>query len=194
MAETRSPRPSGFLFAWPRPSSRCFLLLASSTTRLDAHLDLSRLATTAAEAMTLRPPYRPLRPDLDKFLFATVGDEIDGVPLSVVSALVRLGLDPWNEASRLSSLSNREAVEQLARLIAELPGLVRPMGEARDIAGSLIKLLPKHDPTVPRGSPIQRPSWPRVSRLWVACFVLAAAVLVLRIVMHSGFPFGIGGP
>ena len=98
--------------------------------------------------MTLRGSFRPLRPDLDRFLFATVGDEIDGVPLSVVSALTRLGLDPWQEAGRLSSLSNREAIEQLARLIAELPGLFRPLGEAREIAGRLIQLLPTHDAAV----------------------------------------------
>jgi hypothetical protein len=64
--------------------------------------------------MTLRRSLRPLRPDLDKFLFATVGDEIDGIPLSVISVLARLGLDAWAEADRLSSLSTREAVEQLA--------------------------------------------------------------------------------
>jgi len=81
--------------------------------------------------MTLRRSFRPLRPDLDKFLFAAVGDEIDGIPLSMISALTRLGLDPWQEAGRLSSLSSREAVEQLARLIAEVPGIFRPLGEAR---------------------------------------------------------------
>jgi hypothetical protein len=57
--------------------------------------------------MTLRRSFRPLRPDLDKFLFAAVGDEIDGIPLSMISALTRLGLDPWQEACRLSSLSSR---------------------------------------------------------------------------------------
>ena len=58
--------------------------------------------------MTLRRSFQPLRPDLDKFLFAAVADEVDGVPLSVISALTRLGLDPWEEAGRLSSLSRRE--------------------------------------------------------------------------------------
>src|SRR5258707_13255337 len=82
-------------------------------------------------AMTLRRSFRPLRPDLDKFLFATVGDEVDGIPLSVISVLVRLGLDPWEEAGRLSSLGTREAGEQLARLIAELPGMFRPLRDAR---------------------------------------------------------------
>jgi len=46
--------------------------------------------------------------------------------MSVISAFTRLGLDPWQEAGRLSPLSNREAIEQLALLIAELPGLFRP--------------------------------------------------------------------
>ena len=69
--------------------------------------------------MTLRRSFRPLRPDLDKFLFAAVGDEIDGIQLSMISALTRLGLDPRQEAHRLSSLSSREAVEQLLRDILQ---------------------------------------------------------------------------
>ena len=149
--------------------------------------------------MTLRGSFRPLRPDLDRFLFATVGDEIDGVPLSVVSALTRLGLDPWQEAGRLSSLSNREAVEQLARLIAELPGLFRPLAEAREIADRLIQLLPRHDTDC--GSTLQvqirpsylRPALPRTSQLWIASLVLAAAVLASAF-LHGGLPFGIGSP
>jgi hypothetical protein len=92
----------------------------------------------------LRRSFRPLRPEFDKFLFATVGDEVDGIPISVVSALARLGLDPREEAGRLSSLGNREAVEQLARLIAEVPGSFRPLGEARLLADGLVGLLPKH--------------------------------------------------
>ena len=150
--------------------------------------------------MTLRRSFLPLRPDLDKFLFATVGDEIEGMPLSVISALTRLGLDPWQEAGRLSSLSNREAVEQLARLIAELPGILRPVREAREIAFHLIGLLPTHDANSASGPPqvqirerLGKASLRRSSQLWVACFVLAAAVLVSAIV-HGGFPFGIGNP
>jgi hypothetical protein len=64
------------------------------------------------------------------------------MPLSVISALTRLGLDPWQEAGRLSSLSNREAVEQLERLLAEVPGGSRRREEACKIAGRLIGLLP----------------------------------------------------
>jgi len=149
--------------------------------------------------MTLRRPFRPLRPDLDRFLFAAIGDEVDRIPLSVISALTRLGLDPWHEAGRLSSLSNCEAVEQLARLIAELPGRSRPLDEARDIADRLIQLLPRHD--TDRGSTAQvqirpyhlRPALSTTSHLWIACLVLAAAVLVSAF-LYGRLPFGIGSP
>ena len=149
--------------------------------------------------MTLRQSCRPLRPEFDKFLFATVGDEIDGIPLSVVSALTRLGLDPWEEAGRLSSLSNGEAVEQLARLIAEVPGSFRPLGEARVLADGLVGLLPKHGPSRTSAPQVQirprygAPALPKPSQFWVVCFVLAAAALISAAV-HGGFPFGIGGP
>jgi hypothetical protein len=149
--------------------------------------------------VTSRRAIRALRPDLDKFLFATVGEEIDGVPLSVVSALVRLGLDPWEEAGRLSVLGSREAAEQLARLIAELPGSPRPLAEAREVARPLVVLLPKRD-AAPRIAPqIQiRPRYLRLaaplpSRYWIICAVATAAALVSAIA-HHGLPFGIGGP
>ena len=149
--------------------------------------------------MTLRRSFRPLRPDLDIFLFAAVGDEIDGIPLSMISALTRLGLDPWQEAGRLSSLSSREAVEQLARLIAEVPGIFRPLGETREIAGGLVGLLPKRDDRRASARQVQirsrysRPTLPRPSQFWVACFVFAAAVL-LSAVVHDGFTFGSAVP
>jgi hypothetical protein len=141
--------------------------------------------------MTLRASFRPLRPDLDNFLFAAVGAEQDGIPLSTVSALTQLGLDPWEEAGRLSSLSKREAVEQLARLIAELPGTHRPLAEAREIACGLVEQLPKHDSSPP-ARPIESrrrfkwPTLPRQSQFMVLCVVVAAAALV-SILLHGGF-------
>jgi hypothetical protein len=147
--------------------------------------------------MALRVSFQPLRPDLDNFLFAAVGAEQDGIPLSMLSALTRLGLDPWDEAGRLSSLSKREAVEQLARLIAELPGACRPLPEAREIAGALIERLPKYDSD--RAAPPVRarrrrrwPMMPRQSQFWMFCLVFGAAAL-FSIILH-GFPFGMGSP
>ena len=150
--------------------------------------------------MALRESFRPLRPDLDKFLFAAVGAEQNGIPLSMVSALTRLGLDPWEEAGRLSSLGKREAVEQLARLIAELPGAHRPLAEVQEIASGLVAQLPKHhDGDRPPASQIQRrrlprwPSTPKQSQFLMFCLAVAAAALV-SIILHGGLPFGIGSP
>ena len=58
--------------------------------------------------------------------FAAVGGERNGIPLSMISALTQLGLDPWDEARRLASVFNREAVERLPALIRQLPGAARP--------------------------------------------------------------------
>jgi hypothetical protein len=52
--------------------------------------------------MALPARFSLLHSDLNDFLFAPVGEEQNGVTLSVVSALTRLGVDPWEEAARLS--------------------------------------------------------------------------------------------
>jgi hypothetical protein len=80
---------------------------------------------------------------LDPFLFASVGEEVDGMPLSVLSALSRLGLDPRGEAARLSDLTGDAAADQLARMIARLPDRRWTASEMRKIAGGLIELLPR---------------------------------------------------
>ena len=119
--------------------------------------------------------------------------------MSVISAFTRLGLDPWQEARQLS-LSNREAIEQLALLIAELPGLFRPRGEAREIANRSPNFSRDTTPTVslPRKSEFAPVTSDRSCRGhpnsgWVAGLVFAAAVLVSAF-PDGGFPFGIGSP
>ena len=92
--------------------------------------------------MPLRRAFAPMLPEFDSFLFATVGEEVDGAPLSVLSALSRLGLDPRDEAARLSRLTKEAAADQLARMIARLSDRRWPLSEARRIAGGLIERLP----------------------------------------------------
>jgi hypothetical protein len=92
--------------------------------------------------MPLRRAFAPMLPEFDSFLFATVGEELDGVPLSVLSVLSRLGLDPRDEAARLSHLTKEAAADQLARMIARLSDRCWTLSEARKIAGGLIERLP----------------------------------------------------
>jgi hypothetical protein len=92
--------------------------------------------------MALSARFSLLHSDLNDFLFASVGEEQNGVTLSVVSALTRLGLDPWEEAARLTPLPKARAAEALAKLIARLP--IRRMISSDDLVISqrLVELLP----------------------------------------------------
>jgi hypothetical protein len=92
--------------------------------------------------MVLRHAYAPELPEMDPFLFASVGEEVDGIPLSVLSALARLGLDPRAEAARLSRLTSKTATTQLARLFARLPDRPWTSPDIRRIASRLVELLP----------------------------------------------------
>ncbi len=57
----------------------------------------------------------------DPFLFAVIGEERNGMLLSMLSALARLGLDPWSEATNLSRLPAPAATERLTALLSSLP-------------------------------------------------------------------------
>lgn len=92
--------------------------------------------------MTLRNSYGPMLPEFDAFLFASVGEEVDGTPLSVLSALSRLDLDPREEAVRLAHLTREAAADQLARMIARLYDRRWSVAEALRISRGLVERLP----------------------------------------------------
>ena len=92
--------------------------------------------------MPRRRAYGPMLPEFDTFLFASVGDELDGAPLSVLSALSRLDLDPRDEAGRLSHLTKEAAADQLATMISRLSDRRWTLSEAHRIAVRLIERLP----------------------------------------------------
>ena len=92
--------------------------------------------------MPLRGAYAAMRPEFDPFLFAPVGEEVDGIPLSVLSALSRLNLDPRDEAARLAQLTEETAADQLASMIGRLSDRRWSLSEARRIAGRLVERLP----------------------------------------------------
>jgi len=79
-------------------------------------------------------------PNLNLFLFARVGVERSGMTLTVLSALARLDLDPWDEAGRLSKLSRAEAADSFASSLARLPAMPR---WPRGTTARLVALLPQ---------------------------------------------------
>ena len=132
------------------------------------------------------------RSELSAFLFAPIGVEQNGMTLSVISGLARLGVDPWAEAARLSGLPGPAAIEALARKIAAISGgSWKP--EAGNIAERLIRLLPQGTgaaappdaPATDRGTrkpALRAPGW----LIWVLLAALAVATLADRTTIFGG--------
>jgi hypothetical protein len=97
--------------------------------------------------MALRSEYALGHSEFNAFLFALVGEESSGQQLTVLSALARLGLDPWGEAARLSGMSRQAATEALAAAIGALPGEDWQVSDRLSIAARLVGCLPR------RGAP-----------------------------------------
>jgi hypothetical protein len=91
----------------------------------------------------------PLLPEFDDFLYALIDEDSEGTQLSVLSALARLKVDPWEEAAALAGLPPETATQRLAALLASLPDEPPAQRDARAIATRLITLLPSRtDPRV----------------------------------------------
>ena len=84
------------------------------------------------------------RSEFNDFLYAPIGADRNEMPLSVLSALTRLNLDPWKEAAELSELPKGAARQRLAALIARLPGGRWASADLGPIADRLIEFLPHH--------------------------------------------------
>jgi hypothetical protein len=87
--------------------------------------------------------------EFDAFLFSPIGDERNGMPLSVVSLLARRDLDPWQEAASLAAMPADAATRRLDALIRALPDQPLTLPDSGTIATRLIALLPRWtDPNI----------------------------------------------
>jgi hypothetical protein len=134
--------------------------------------------------VVLQKSFALINSEFNDFLYAPIGDEGNGMTLSVISALTRLDIDPWREAARLSALSRERAVQALAPIIARLPGGLWTPADSRDIAARLVAFLPRHDVAAPSG-PITAGSAgkpnPKAILLVVSLAFLAAALFFMGI-------------
>jgi hypothetical protein len=81
--------------------------------------------------------------EFDNFLLAPIGEDNNGMLLSVLSALARLDVDPWEEAATLARLPGDAATRKLASLISALPDGPSARPDSATIAARLISLLPR---------------------------------------------------
>lgn len=92
--------------------------------------------------MPLRAEYTLHQSDLAEFLAAPVWEETNGSPLTVLSALARLDVDPWAEAARLAALPRDAAASALSAILRRLPGHAPDAADVGMIADRLVELLP----------------------------------------------------
>lgn len=91
--------------------------------------------------------------EFDRFLYSSLGEDANGMPLTVLSALARMDLDPWEEAAKLVQLPKEVAVKQLGSVIGCLPNASNANIDPAYIAVPLIALLPR---SVHRPHPLWR--------------------------------------
>jgi hypothetical protein len=93
------------------------------------------------------------RPELQEFLFAPIWVEKNGTPLSILSALARLGMDPWGEATRLANLPRAAAASALATILARLPRNEQELPDYAELSQHLVQFLPEGGSTPPTSQP-----------------------------------------
>lgn len=142
----------------------------------------------AAGPGVMNPPASSLRlgPEFDDFLFAPVGEDRNGLPLSIVSLLGRMDLDPWLEAASLADQPAEAAVQRLAALLAALPVPSLKRADPGPMAARLIALLPRRSDVKGR-SPVpsvnvRRAAFPRV--------VMTVILFLIFLILLIGSPFG----
>jgi hypothetical protein len=124
--------------------------------------------------------------EFNDFLFAPIGEDRNGMLVSVLSGLARSDVDPWQEAARLAELPGETATQRLASLIGALPDRVASHPESRTIAARLVALLPR--PLGSRGlsQGASGSAWVAMnSRPWWIYVVVMAFVLGSQFLMAS---------
>ena len=120
----------------------------------------------------------PLGTEFNDFLFASLGADKNGMQLSVVSALARLDVDPWQVAAELAGLPRRGATQKLLSLIELLPPEL-PLHQHPDTtAASLLALLPLRT-DFNRGTKEERASALKFTNSVIGIYLICTMALML---------------
>jgi hypothetical protein len=97
--------------------------------------------------------------------------------LSVVSALARMNIDPWEEATRLAAMPTASAEQTLVSTLALASDRSWGPSEAETIAARLVRLLPSPQRRGPTTATTTETAGTRGQRVfWIALLVLAIAM------------------
>jgi hypothetical protein len=126
-------------------------------------------------------PHGCIDPVFDKFLYTQLGEESNGMQVSVLSVLARQNVDPWEVAQQLTSLSREPAIRFLTPFLAHVstgsPNRIAP----DELAARLITMLPlQHAANGKPGiSSIEQPRAQSVLIVGYVRLVVALALLML---------------
>jgi hypothetical protein len=130
--------------------------------------------------------------EFDGFLFAPIGEDRNGMLLTVLSALARQNVDPWQEAAELALLPGETATQRLASLIASLPDEPSTHRDPGTIAARLIALLPPRSSFNTRSRKtlldVAGPNSASVIHMIVINVIFAAIVLGAQLIVASRQP------
>jgi hypothetical protein len=123
----------------------------------------------------------PLGCEFDAFLFAPLGEDRNGLPLSVISLLARMNLDPWQEAGDLAILPAEAAASRLAVSLDTLTDPILRQANSRTMALNLLALLPHRTPVAiqqPRAAIAAAAPADFRARLGAAIIIVSALALL----------------
>jgi hypothetical protein len=130
--------------------------------------------------------------DLNAFLYADVGTEMNGSSLTMLSVLARLGKDPWAEAARWTKLPTNEAFGCLSRSIGQMPLDARALAETNAIASRLLRLLPGQTESLGQITRALTPA--SAIQGWMALAFLCASLLMGLTLSMTAAPVPPAGP
>ena len=129
------------------------------------------------------PMTTTLRSDFDEFLFASIGEDASGAPVSMLTVLARLDVDAWEEAANLAQMPRESATQRLTSLLASMPNSPAPV-ESATIATRLVALLHrKPQPQARAAAAIPPDDLPmRARRLNPAIYYMIGLITVVALI------------
>jgi len=123
-------------------------------------------------------------PECEDFLLAVIDEAPNGTQLTVLSALARANVDPWEEAARLSAMSKVAAEKTLVSMFDRIPGRDWSPSEEATIAARLVKLLPPRSDGMESATITIAAAKVQLSRVWLVWVSLAIAASILSVPRH----------
>ena len=81
----------------------------------------------------------------ERFLYASICEQNNGTQVTVLSALVRANIDPWQEATRLATMPRAKAEATLSSILRQIPDRSWTDGQVEAVSERLVQFLPMRD-------------------------------------------------